>query len=164
MEFYSSREERLKRSPKKVQDFNTRIKSKNIFVRNPQLKVIFLDIIIIVVFAIIIFPLIQRLGSSVNTDNFKIEPKAFVFEEKLLISLKLTPRKKNKLVGTESLNIDILTIDGIVIASKTDEIFDYNKKRKDISFKLDDRPEIEKINIVIKSENETKEFKIDIDR
>lgn len=166
MDFYSSREERLEQASTEVKKAYEKRGSKNFFKKNPQLKILFFDLLIICLFAAVIIPLFMKITQRVRIDHYNVESKALIFEDKLLITIKLesSNRKKNKSLATQQLKVDILNIDDVEIASKTVNFPEDQDKLFYITFKLDEGLDLDKININLATDNFHRDYTIKIQK
>lgn len=165
MEFHSSRKERLSKASKEVIKAYEKRNGGSFLKRNPQLKILIIDLILVILFGGVILPFLLNLNSRVKIENYKVETKAFVFEDKLLVSLNFIPnkRKNSKIIATEDIKVDILSEEEILIASKSGT-FPEDSESFYISFKLDDKEKLDKIYINLTTLNYTKDYKVKIKR
>lgn len=164
MEYHSSREERLSTASSEVKKAYEKRNSSSFFKRNPQLKILLIDLILVCLFAGIILPFLLSLNSRVIIENYKIDTKAFIFEDKLLISLNFIPnkRKKSKILATEDLKVDILSQEGLLV-SKSDS-FPTESESFYISFQLDDNEKLDYLYINITTLDYNKDYKVKVKR
>lgn len=166
MEFYSSREERVSQASSTVKKAYEKRANKNFFKKNPHIKILLFDLIIVLLFAVVIIPLLMKITQKVRIEHYNVESKAFIFEDKLLITIKLesSNRKKNKSLATQDLKIDILKEDGQEVVSKT-VVFPKNPEELFyITFKLEDNDNLDKINIKLETIDYHRKYKLDIQR
>lgn len=162
--FYSSREERLSKASSATKRAYQKRKKIGFFKRNPQLKILVIDLFLVLLFAVIIIPFFLRITKDIRIDDYKIESKALVFEDKMLISVKVTKlyKKINKRVTTDQIKVVIMNNE--ILTSK-EELFPVDAgEDKYITFKLDDDLNIEIINISISSGDYIKEYNVKVDR
>lgn len=164
--FYSSREERLSKASKETKLAYEKRKNKNFFKRNPQIRILIIDLVIILLFAVIIVPLFMKLTKDVRVDNYKIETKAFVYEKHILINLKIkqNDKKIKKRKTTELLKVAILSNNGLLLKEVEESFPDINEDNKYIALKLDDDQNMKVINIRLISGDYIKLYKVHIER
>ncbi|MGL1894110.1 MAG: hypothetical protein OCD02_20950 [Spirochaetaceae bacterium] len=164
-DFYSSREERLKSASAGTKLAYEQRKKIGFFNKNPQLRILLIDLVVILLFAVIVIPFFVRITKDVRFDDYKVESKAIVFEDKILVSLKITKlfKKINKRIATDSLKVVILKEN-----IKIDEV-DYllpSEKGKDefITFKFDEDKSIKYLHLNLSSGKYIKEYKVLVER
>lgn len=167
MEFYSSREERISQASNTVKKAYEKRANKNFFKKNPHIKILLFDLIIVLLFAVVIIPLLMKITQRVRIEHYNVETKAFIFEDKLLITIKLisSSRKKNKSLATHDLKVDILKEDNNQeIVSKTVSFPNNPDELFYITFKLEDKDKLDKINIKLETVDYHRKYKLKIQR
>lgn len=164
--FHSSRKERLSRASKEVKQAYEKRNSKNFFKKNPHLKILLIDLVIVLLFAAVIVPFFYKLTKDIRVDNYKIESEALSFEGQIIIRLKIIRlNKKNfKRLTTDSLKVAIISEIGKKLEEKSVKLPDIDEEVKYLTFKLDDNQKMQIINIELLSGNFTKEYKVRIER
>ncbi|OQY41073.1 MAG: hypothetical protein B6229_00145 [Spirochaetaceae bacterium 4572_7] len=163
--FYSSHGERISKSSSETKKAYEKRENKSIFKRNPHLRIMFIDLLIVLLFAFILVPLFVKITNKVEVDDYKFLTKTIIFEEKLLLSIKISKgyKKINKRVTTNTIKIVILSIDGTVLDEST-EIFPTDAgDNKFITFKLED-PSLESLSIRLSSGEFEKKYNVSIER
>lgn len=164
--FYSSRSERLSRASSETKNAYEKRNNKNFFKKNPQIKILLIDLVIILLFAVIIVPIFLKITKDVSVDNYKIDTKAFVYEDKILINLKIKVinKKIKKRKTTDSLKVAILSNNGLLLKEVEDSFPEMNEDKKYIALKVDNNKNMEIINIRLLSGEYTKVYKVHIER
>lgn len=164
--FHSSREERLAASSAATRLAYENRKHKSFFKRNPQIKILMFDLFIVFLFAAIIVPFFLKLTKDVRMDDFRVESKSIVFENKILVTVKIIKlnKKIKKRVTTDSIKVAIISEDGSILKEITDLLPDKSEKFKYFSFKLDDNEKTEIINIELQSGSYEKKYKVHVER
>lgn len=166
LNFYSSRKERLSQASNETKRAYEKRNSGNFLKRNPHLRIMIIDLFIVLLFAVIIIPFFLKLTKNIKVDNYKIESKAVVFEENILISIKISRLFKD--ISTPKITKESIKVE---INKNTD----HNKYKESIfpqkkgetiyvTFKLEENKEIEFIHVNLLSGKFNKEFKINIKR
>lgn len=163
--FYSSRKERLETASSETKRAYAKRNNKSFFKRNPHLRILVIDMIIVLLFATIIIPFFIKITKDIRFDDYKITSKAIQFEEDVLISIKVSKlyKKISNRITTENLKVDIINNNSIMKSKEVsfpiisgEDIF--------ISFKLDHDIEQEIVNIQLSSGNYLKQYKVRIER
>lgn len=162
-QFYSSKKERLQTASSGTKRAYEQRDSKSIFKRNPGLKILVIDLLLVLLFATIIIPFFIKLTKDIRVDDYILATKAFSFEEDILISIKVSKqyKKVSNRVTTNKLKVDIINNNSII---KSNGISFPIKTGEDkyISFKLAGYFEMEVINIKLTSGSYIKEYKVQI--
>lgn len=165
LNYYSSRKERLQSASSGTKRAYEKRNSKSFFKRNPQLKVLIIDLLIILLFATIIIPFFIKITKDVRVDNYKITAKAIEFDENILISVKISQNIKPAKETTVSskLKVEIIHNNSII---KSDSI-NFPKEfgdNKYLTFKLENILEVEYVQLKLTSGTFSKEIKTHIER
>jgi len=177
MEYYSSRNERLLNSSNEVKKAYENRNRKGFFKKNPHLKMMLIDLSIILLFVLmlidlsiillfvlIIVPIFQKINSNIKIYDFNINSKAFVFEEKLLVTIKVEKaiKKINNKEQFGELSIIIKSINNEELGIKN--IFLTKETKKEyINFTFPFSNNIENIIINLSLNNYDREYTVKID-
>ncbi|MBN2618664.1 MAG: hypothetical protein JXR64_10195 [Spirochaetales bacterium] len=163
--FYSNREERLKSSSKETQRAYENRKKKSFLAKNPHLKILIIDLILVLLFGVIIVPFFMRITRDIRFDDYKVTSKAVQFEESILLSIKVIKVDKkiinrisnNNFIAEIAINKDNIEKKEVQLPI---EIGDF----KYITFKLDDNMKSKNIYVSIYSGNFKKDYNVLISR
>lgn len=167
LEFYSSRSERLESASSATKLAYEQRKKRGVFAKNPQLKFLVIDLIIILIFAVIILPFFLKLTKDERFDDYKVVSKAVFFEEKILVSVKISKlfKKINKRIATDSVNIVIFTDnDDNIYLEKESLLPTQSGEEIYVTFKLNDEKDLDYIYINLSSGEYNKKRKVLIER
>jgi hypothetical protein len=165
MDFYSTRQERLSKSSSEVKKAYEKRDGKGIFKKNPHLRMMLIDLCIILLFALIIVPIFVRLNNSIRIYDFDLTTKTFIFEEKILITIKIekSKRKSDKAEQFGELNITINNeLNGK--DNKKSILLSKDTKKEYINFTLPYSNDTENIIINLSLNDYVKEYIIKIDK
>ncbi len=78
-----------------------------------------IDLLLVLLFAVIIIPFFIKITKDVRIDDYKISSKAVLFEENILLSIKIVKVNKKIIskIGTDQIKIDIMN-DDVLLESK----------------------------------------------
>ncbi len=162
-QFYSSRKERLQTASSGTKKAYENRESKSFFKRNPGLKILVVDLLIVLLFATIIIPFFIKITKDVRVDDYKFTSKAIWFEEEILISIKVSKlyKKISNRVTNDKLKVDIINNNSII---KSNSLSFPVKAGEDkyVSFKLTGDVGTEVVNIKLTSGNYIKEYKVQV--
>lgn len=164
-DFYSSREERLLTASSGTKRAYEKRKVKGFFKKNPQLKILVIDLILVLLFAVIIIPFFVKLTKDIRVDDYKITPKAIQFENQVLISIKIKKlnKKISNRIATDSLKVDIIE-NKIIINSENKLLPNDGNTDAYITFKLEDNNNLEFILLHLETGAFSKEYNVKIER
>lgn len=163
-EFYSSREERLQSASSGTKRAYEKRNSKSIFKRNPGLRILVIDLLLVLLFATIIIPFFIRITKDIRIDDYKIVSKAILFNEEVLVSIKVSNlyKKIQTRKTTDKLKVDIIKNNSIIQSNSL--ILPINDgEDKYLTFKLVDNITIKEVNIKLTSGDYIKEYKVQIE-
>lgn len=144
--FYYSRKERLSQASSTTKKAYEKRNQKGFFKKNPQLRILLIDLVIVLLFAVVIIPFFVRITKDIRVDDYKISPKAVLFEDKILVSIKVSNLYKTiyNRKTKESLKVEILKNSSIIESKEelfpTDDgeekyiSFSFNKSELDSDF------------------------------
>ena len=164
-DFYYNREERLSNASTATKDAYIKRSHKNFFKRNPQLKILIIDLVLVLLFSTIIIPFFVRVTKDFRIEDYKVSSKAIIFEDTILVSIKLSKmyKKNSNEISENSITVDILK-NSSIIKTKTDVFPTTMGEDKYITFKIPKQDyNLEYIEIKIKSGDFIKERKVQIE-
>lgn len=165
LNFYSSRKERLSQaSSATIKAYEKRNKL-SFFKRNPHLKILAADLVLVLLFGIIIIPFFLKITKDIRFDDYKVKSKAIVFEDEILLTVKFTKlnKKISKRIATDTVKV-IIVENELIIRSSSSDLPMEPRKDKYITFKLDDNKNMEIIKIRLSSGSFLKEYNVKIER
>lgn len=162
--FYSSRSERLSHASSATKKAYEKRKKVSYFKRNPHMKILVIDLVLVLLFGVIIIPFFIKITKDVRFDDFKVSSKGIVFEENILISIKISKLYKKISTRVGSDNIELVVSNGNISLKQNDTLPIEPGEDKYITFKLDDNVDIKTINVRISSGDFIKNYKIQVER
>lgn len=164
MDFYSSREERLKVASSSTRRAYEKRNSKSFLKRNPQLKILIIDLFIVLLFGVIIVPFFMKITKDIRVDDYKISSKAVYFDSNILVSLKVskTFKQVKKRLSNDELKVDII-FNTSIIDSKTVRLPATAAQDEFVFFKLDNGSEMDKVEINLTSGDFLKNYSVNIE-
>lgn len=164
LNFYSSRTERLSQASSATKKAYEKRKKVGYFKKNPHMRILIIDLILVLLFGVIIIPFFVKLTRDIRFDDYKVTSKAIEFDGNILVSIKVSKLYKqiNQRISTDALEITISYDEST--QTKTDKLPIKAGEDKYITFKLDDKAIIEIINVRISSGDYEKSYNIKVDR
>lgn len=162
--FYSSRSERLSQASSATKKAYEKRKKVSYFKRNPHMKILVIDLLLVLLFGVIIVPFFIRITKDVRFDDFKVSSKGIVFEENILISIKISKLYKKISTSVGSDNIELVVSVGNISLKQKEVLPIEPGEDKYITFKLDDNIDIKTINVRMSSGDFIKNYKIQVER
>lgn len=161
--FYSSRKERLSQASSATKKAYAKRNSGSYFKRNPHMKVLIIDLILVLLFGVVIVPFFVRITKDIRFDDYKVQSKAIIFEEKILVSVKVSKLYKNisNRIATDKVKVVIIENENILDSSLSD-LPTKPGEDKYITFKLDNIKDQKIITLELSSGDFLKNYKVNI--
>lgn len=126
----------------------------NFFERNPHMKILFIDLFIVILFSTVIIPMFMKLTNEIKFKSYEVTTKAINFESDILVTIKV---KKFRQRDTNSdITIEIIENGGIIKEKSQALPVEYGSSIY-ITFKIEDRDDLESVTLNITSGDYHKE-------
>lgn len=109
--FHYNREERYSTLAPDIVNRDSQ-KKRGLFRKNRSLLILFLDVLFILVLAFVIVPLLNRRASITETGNYKMQFRAFLYEDAVFLSLKIEAAEDIKAMEQNTVTVRFRLAEG----------------------------------------------------